>query len=134
MAPDRHAAAQEPQPLHRTSFTSATFTMLPMRFSSTSSIAPNGQTSTQNPQPRHSLEVTTETWASTLTFPDAISMSALDAAALAWATVSGMSLGPWQQPARNMPSDAVSTGPVSYTHLRAHETRHDLVCRLLLEK
>src|SRR5450756_1781310 len=25
-------------------------------------------------------------------------------------------------------------GPVSYTHLRAHETRHDLVCRLLLEK
>src|SRR5450756_1609948 len=22
---------------------------------------------------------------------------------------------------------------VSYTHLRAHETRHDLVCRLLLE-
>src|SRR5450756_2753392 len=31
-----------------------------------------------------------------------------------------------------------SVGPdfaaVSYTHLRAHETRHDLVCRLLLEK
>src|SRR5450759_3536161 len=26
------------------------------------------------------------------------------------------------------------TRPVSYTHLRAHETRHDLVCRLLLEK
>jgi len=25
-------------------------------------------------------------------------------------------------------------GTVSYTHLRAHETRHDLVCRLLLEK
>src|SRR5450759_5894304 len=23
------------------------------------------------------------------------------------------------------------TSPVSYTHLRAHETRHDLVCRLL---
>src|SRR5665648_1157079 len=28
----------------------------------------------------------------------------------------------------------VSCNPVSYTHLRAHETRHDLVCRLLLEK
>src|SRR5450756_2826488 len=28
----------------------------------------------------------------------------------------------------------VDTRPVSYTHLRAHETRHDLVCRLLLEK
>src|SRR5665648_608425 len=27
-----------------------------------------------------------------------------------------------------------SAPPVSYTHLRAHETRHDLVCRLLLEK
>src|SRR5665648_869259 len=27
-----------------------------------------------------------------------------------------------------------SKKPVSYTHLRAHETRHDLVCRLLLEK
>src|SRR5450756_2646249 len=28
----------------------------------------------------------------------------------------------------------VANMPVSYTHLRAHETRHDLVCRLLLEK
>src|SRR5450756_2816762 len=28
----------------------------------------------------------------------------------------------------------VYMAPVSYTHLRAHETRHDLVCRLLLEK
>src|SRR5450756_2817884 len=27
-----------------------------------------------------------------------------------------------------------SSNTVSYTHLRAHETRHDLVCRLLLEK
>src|SRR5450756_549494 len=25
-----------------------------------------------------------------------------------------------------------SVTPVSYTHLRAHETRHELVCRLLL--
>src|SRR5665648_1232186 len=29
---------------------------------------------------------------------------------------------------------AITGIPVSYTHLRAHETRHDLVCRLLLEK
>ena len=28
----------------------------------------------------------------------------------------------------------VTSGPVSYTHLRAHETVLDLVCRLLLEK
>ena len=27
-----------------------------------------------------------------------------------------------------------ATAPVSYTHLRAHETVLDLVCRLLLEK
>eukprot|EP00657_Telonema_sp_P-1_P002584 TRINITY_DN15996_c0_g1_i1.p1 TRINITY_DN15996_c0_g1~~TRINITY_DN15996_c0_g1_i1.p1 ORF type:complete len:145 (-),score=49.78 TRINITY_DN15996_c0_g1_i1:29-463(-) len=30
--------------------------------------------------------------------------------------------------------DALMGGPVSYTHLRAHETVLDLVCRLLLEK
>ena len=30
--------------------------------------------------------------------------------------------------------DAVTWVPVSYTHLRAHETVLDLVCRLLLEK
>src|SRR5450759_243809 len=32
------------------------------------------------------------------------------------------------------PLGAGTPEPVSYTHLRAHETRHDLVCRLLLEK
>ena len=31
-------------------------------------------------------------------------------------------------------SVAMSWAPVSYTHLRAHETVLDLVCRLLLEK
>src|SRR5450756_2938198 len=31
-------------------------------------------------------------------------------------------------------TEAFGQAPVSYTHLRAHETRHDLVCRLLLEK
>ena len=30
--------------------------------------------------------------------------------------------------------DVRFTDPVSYTHLRAHETVLDLVCRLLLEK
>ncbi|WP_460366297.1 hypothetical protein, partial [Staphylococcus aureus] len=29
---------------------------------------------------------------------------------------------------------ALAADPVSYTHLRAHETLSDLVCRLLLEK
>src|SRR5450756_2403147 len=34
------------------------------------------------------------------------------------------------------PMDDSASRPdsVSYTHLRAHETRHDIVCRLLLEK
>ena len=31
-------------------------------------------------------------------------------------------------------ADLVTANPVSYTHLRAHETLSDLVCRLLLEK
>eukprot|EP00656_Telonema_subtile_P045856 TRINITY_DN52123_c0_g1_i2.p1 TRINITY_DN52123_c0_g1~~TRINITY_DN52123_c0_g1_i2.p1 ORF type:complete len:100 (-),score=0.07 TRINITY_DN52123_c0_g1_i2:20-319(-) len=30
--------------------------------------------------------------------------------------------------------DSITLTPVSYTHLRAHETVLDLVCRLLLEK
>ena len=32
------------------------------------------------------------------------------------------------------PNRSDATNPVSYTHLRAHETVLDLVCRLLLEK
>src|SRR5450756_374614 len=39
---------------------------------------------------------------------------------------SGSQIGHKESPA--------DTAPVSYTHLRAHETRHELVCRLLLEK
>src|SRR5450756_285762 len=39
---------------------------------------------------------------------------------------------PAQSPHQMPP--AVEAMAVSYTHLRAHETRHDLVCRLLLEK
>ena len=31
-------------------------------------------------------------------------------------------------------SEAEVIAPVSYTHLRAHETRDNIVCRLLLEK
>src|SRR5450759_5540212 len=39
--------------------------------------------------------------------------------------VIGVSLSPPGEPGES------SMGAVSYTHLRAHETRHDLVCRLL---
>ena len=39
-----------------------------------------------------------------------------------------------QPTAKQMVPRAIDDYPVSYTHLRAHETVLDLVCRLLLEK
>src|SRR5450756_428850 len=47
---------------------------------------------------------------STLTVALSTSANAPAAAAPAWATVSGMSLGYWQQPAMKMPSVIVLTG------------------------
>ena len=41
---------------------------------------------------------------------------------------------PKPKPNRHKKSKLHMLISVSYTHLRAHETRHDLVCRLLLEK
>ena len=38
------------------------------------------------------------------------------------------------QPGVGSKHERQCSGPVSYTHLRAHETVLDLVCRLLLEK
>src|SRR5450756_2703985 len=38
------------------------------------------------------------------------------------------------RPVLHSPSRLHAVEPVSYTHLRAHETRHEIVCRLLLEK
>ena len=43
-------------------------------------------------------------------------------------------LGVTQQHDRVHLCDVAGPAPVSYTHLRAHETVLDLVCRLLLEK
>src|SRR5665648_684341 len=40
----------------------------------------------------------------------------------------------YYQPEAYVPAQDLYIETVSYTHLRAHETRHDLVCRLLLEK
>src|SRR5664280_1375816 len=39
---------------------------------------------------------------------------------------------PWES--SDVPLGRLFAAPVSYTHLRAHETVLDLVCRLLLEK
>ena len=49
----------------------------------------------------------------------------LKSEALSLLKTMGVSLHPGKMPAYS---------PVSYTHLRAHETVLDLVCRLLLEK
>ena len=40
----------------------------------------------------------------------------------------------WIAEAKNRLLTPTAPEPVSYTHLRAHETVLDLVCRLLLEK
>mgnify|MGYP003380408424 CR=1 FL=1 len=55
---------------------------------------------------------------------------AVGAAALATATGASNTTGSPGAAGAGM----VISGPVSYTHLRAHETVLDLVCRLLLEK
>ena len=50
-------------------------------------------------------------------------------------TYGGMSREPFQAGVGQFIfSNLTAKGPVSYTHLRAHETVLDLVCRLLLEK
>ena len=50
-----------------------------------------------------------------------------------WVPVSVGLLVGWAVLARYL-TGVVCAVPVSYTHLRAHETVLDLVCRLLLEK
>ena len=40
----------------------------------------------------------------------------------------------WTKPVAGAPTITLNPKPVSYTHLRAHETGRNLVCRLLLEK
>ena len=40
----------------------------------------------------------------------------------------------WKKPGREVYNLIRGCNPVSYTHLRAHETVLELVCRLLLEK
>src|SRR5450759_622690 len=53
-----------------------------------------------------------------------------------WNSVPSWPKVPISDDAADTMMEPVSLGfvAVSYTHLRAHETRHDLVCRLLLEK
>src|SRR4030042_1334299 len=102
-----HEAAHVPQPWHSASITLA---FMPPFSPGTSSGAPYGQSSVHSPQPTHSSLSTTAESGSIQTFFANMGAAADDAAAFAWATLSGMSLGLWQHPARYMPSIAVSTG------------------------
>ncbi len=61
-------------------------------------------------QPEHSSSWITEVAASISTVPLLIIDNTLAAAADACATVSGISFGPWQQPAMKTPSVVVATG------------------------
>src|ERR1019366_4551595 len=105
MAPDGQSAAQMPQPRQTFGSTSA-WTSAP----AVSVTAICGQAVSHTPQPMHTAVSDEATWAGVSTKPlESIEM-ARAAAALAWAIESGMFLGPWAGPHRNMPARWVSTG------------------------
>ncbi len=79
-------------------------------FSALNWMAVCGHTPTQMWQPQHFSGSMYEIVGSTLTVGLSTRASAHAAAAPACATVSGMSLGYWQQPAMKMPSVTVLTG------------------------
>ena len=73
------------------------------------------------------MSASEDAFAATDTFEDVFVVLVAFAVSDTFADASGKRSSPAVLPsARNR--------TVSYTHLRAHETRHDLVCRLLLEK
>ena len=61
-------------------------------------MAVNGQSPTQIWQPEQSSSSMTAVMGSSSTLPRSARARASAAAAPAWATVSGMSFGPWQRP------------------------------------
>ena len=69
-----------------------------------------GQSATQTLQPEQAASLTKAVAASSSTLPLSMRARASAAPARAWATVSGMSLGPWAQPTIKTPSLAVATG------------------------
>src|SRR3989339_105125 len=107
IAPSGHVAPQHPQPLQAAMMTSAK----PFSFFLS---APYGHTSMHVPHPVHLVSSTTDDSASACTYPLAMGMAALEAAADPWMTDSDMSAGPLQVPATYMPSVAKSTG-LSFT-------------------
>src|SRR5450759_5565302 len=57
-------------------------------------------------------------------------VSWLAASDIAARTSGGRLVDVWVISSNRLPARNSILRPVSYTHLRAHETRHDLVCRL----
>src|SRR5450756_922497 len=64
---------------------------------------------------------------------DCSRFSASASADPAWSSSPSRSRAGGSSRSSSGPTSSWTPEPVSYTHLRAHETRHDLVCRLLLE-
>src|SRR4030066_250029 len=107
IAPSGHVAPQHPQPLQAATMTSA------KPFSPLLS-APYGHPAMHVPHPVHLFSSTTDVRASACTYPLAIGMAALEAAAAPWYAHSVMSAGPLQVPAQYIPSVAESNG-LSFT-------------------
>src|SRR5574337_1756073 len=107
-----HAATQTPQPWHTPSFTFAShLTMLPcLSFTDSLSMAEYGQAVRQSQQALQVFLFTTDVIGSLAISSAENSDSTLLAAALPCATDSGISIGPMQVPARNIPAVTVSTG------------------------
>ena len=95
---------QAPQPWHSAELTSQTWRVTFTEFSRSVTCcklsAPYGQIGTHWPQPEHFETSTCEICGSESSVSWLNMPMTLDAAAPAWATVSGMSLGPWAAPAR----------------------------------
>src|SRR4030042_3532609 len=72
--------------------------------------APYGQVLTHAPHAAHRSSITAATVGDWVISEWENNCSTLAAAPLACASVSGISLGPWQVPARNTPAVRVSTG------------------------
>ena len=92
IAPVGHADPHVPHPLHKISLTTDTF------FSSSKWIALYGQTFIHVWHPQQISSFTTAVVTSTSTFPLHMVARILAVAALAWATESVISFGPWQLP------------------------------------
>ena len=105
MEPDGQAATQIPQPLQSTSLILAFFFAVVEGDRRVGAQRHAGLAAASTPPRRRA-----RCWAPARRSPASMRARASAAAAPAWATVSGMSFGPWQAPAMKTPSVKVLTG------------------------